>query len=56
MIGRDLSRPKARAEFPEIDACAATLFGLTNDEAEDAQRPATWDDIELKAVAVQVAA
>ena len=35
------SRPKARAEFPEIDACAATLFGRTNDEAEAAQRPAT---------------
>jgi hypothetical protein len=56
VMRRDFSRPKAHAEFPEIDACAATLFGLTNDEVEDAQRPATWDDIELKAVAVQVAA
>src|ERR1700710_59677 len=56
ILKRDFAEPEARAEFPEIDACATALFGLTADEAEAAPRPPGWDDIECKAPAVQVAA
>lgn len=56
LLKRDFAEPEARAEFPEIDACATALFGLTADEAEAAPRPQGWDDIEHKATAVQVAA
>ena len=56
ILKRDFAEPEARAEFPEIDACATALFGLTADEAEAAPRPHDWDDIECKAPAVQVAA
>jgi hypothetical protein len=56
ILKRDFAEPEARAEFPEIDACATALFGLTADEAEAVARPAGWDDIECKAPAVQVAA
>ena len=56
VMKRDFAEPEARAEFPEIDACATALFGLTNDEAEAAPRPTDWDHIEVKAVPVQVAA
>jgi len=56
ILKRDFAEPEARAEFPEIDACASALFGLTADEAEAAPRPPGWDDIECKAPAVQVAA
>jgi hypothetical protein len=56
ILKRDFAEPEARAAFPEIDACATALFGLTADEAEAAPRPPEWDDIECKAPAVQVAA
>jgi hypothetical protein len=56
ILKRDFAEPEARAEFPEIDACATALFGLTADEAEAVARPSGWDDIECKAPAVQVAA
>jgi hypothetical protein len=56
LLKREFAEPEARAEFPEIDACAKDLFGLTADEAEAAPRPADWDDIEWKAPATQVAA
>ncbi len=56
VMKRDFAEPEARAEFPEIDACATALFGLTNDEAEAAPRPTDWDHIEVKAVPVQVTA
>ena len=56
LLKRDFAEPEARAEHPEIDACAAALFGLTADEADAAPRPQDWDDIECKAPAVQVAA
>lgn len=44
----------ARAHFPEIDELARALFGLTADEADDAPRPAGWDNIERKPPAQQV--
>src|SRR3954453_21932329 len=56
ILKRDFAEPEARAEFPEINACAIALFGLSPDEAEAAPRPPGWDDIECKAPAVQVAA
>lgn len=56
ILKRDFAEPEARAEFPELDACSTALFGLTADEAEAADRPADWDDIEVKATPVQVAA
>src|ERR1700756_966040 len=56
ILKRDFAEPEARAEFPEIDACATALFGLTADEAAATPRPPGWDDIENKAPAVQVAA
>jgi hypothetical protein len=56
ILKREFAEPEARAAFPEIDACAKALFGLTADEAEAASRPEGWDDIECKAAAVQVAA
>ena len=46
LLKRDFAEPEARAEFPEINACATALFGLTADEAEDLPRPADWDDID----------
>ncbi len=56
LLKRDFAEPEARADYPEIDACTTALFGLTADEAEAVERPAGWEDIELKAPAVQVAA
>lgn len=56
LLKRDFAEPEARAEFPEIDACATALFGLTADEADAVPRPQDWDDIERKAPAMQVAA
>ena len=56
ILKRDFAEPEARAEFPEINACASALFGLTADEAEAVTRPPGWDDIEGKAPAIQVAA
>jgi hypothetical protein len=51
ILKRDFAETEARAEFPEIDACARALFGLTADEAEAAARPPGWDNIEHKAPA-----
>ncbi len=56
LLKRDFAEPEARAIHPEIDACTRALFGLTADEAEATPRPPDWDNIELKAPAVQVAA
>lgn len=56
VLKRDFAEPEARAEFPEIDACASALFGLTNDQAEAVGRPADWDHIETRAAPAQVAA
>jgi hypothetical protein len=56
LLKRDFAEPEARAAFPEIDACAKALFGLTADEAEAVVRPDGWDDIETKAPAAQAAA
>lgn len=56
ILKRDFAEPEARAEFPELDACSTAIFGLTADEAEAHPRPADWDDIEVKAVPVQVVA
>jgi hypothetical protein len=56
LLKRDFAEPEARAEFPEIDACAVTLFGLTADEAEALPRPEGWDDIEWKTPAIQATA
>ena len=38
----------ARPEFPEIDEVIAANFGLTADQADDVERPAGWDRIDLK--------
>jgi hypothetical protein len=38
----------ARPEFPEIDEVIAANFGLTADQADDIERPAGWDRIDLK--------
>ena len=54
LMKRDFAEPEARAEHPEIDACATALFGLTADEAEAVERPADWDHIETKPPAAQV--
>jgi len=43
ILKRDFAEPEARAEFPEINACASALFGLTADEAEAVTRPPGWD-------------
>lgn len=51
-----VAEPEARADYPEIDACASANFGLTADEAEAVARPAGWDGIETRPVAEQVAA
>jgi hypothetical protein len=56
ILKRDFAEPEARAEFPEIDTCVTTLFGLTTDDAEATARPQGWDDLECKAPAEQVAA
>lgn len=56
ILKRDFAEPEARAEFPEINACATALFGLTADEAEDVIRPPGWDNIENKAPIMQAAA
>ena len=56
LLKRDWAEPGARAEFPEIDACSRTVFGLTADEAEAIARPADWDGIDQMAQARQVEA
>jgi hypothetical protein len=54
VMKREFAEPEARAEHPEIDACSTALFGLTADEADEVERPAGWDNIELKPPAAQV--
>lgn len=54
VMKREFAEPEARAEYPEIDACSTALFGLTAEEAEAAERPDGWDNIELKAPVAQV--
>ena len=46
----------ARPEFPEIDEVIKANFGLSADEAEDIERPAGWDRIDLKSEREQAAA
>jgi hypothetical protein len=41
------AQPESRDEFPEIDAWLLETFGLTAAMADDVERPADWDDIEL---------
>ena len=38
--------PESRADYPEIDACAKAIFGLTADEAEATSLPADLDPID----------
>ena len=54
VMKREFAEPEARAEHPELDECSLKIFGLTADQAEATPRPADWDDIETKAIAVQV--
>jgi hypothetical protein len=54
LMKREFAEPEARDEFPEIDACAKALFGLTNAEAEAVARPADWDNVETKPLGAQV--
>ena len=56
LLKRAWAEPDARAEFPEIDACSRTVFGLTADEAETIARPADWDGIDQQSQARQVEA
>ena len=56
VLKRDFAEPEARAEFPEINACATTLFGLSADDAEAVARPSGWEHPEDKLPADQVAA
>src|SRR3954468_1589100 len=46
----------ARPEFPEIDEVVRANFGFSADEADDVERPAGWDRIDLKSERDQVAA
>ena len=56
VMKREFAEPEARAEHPELDECSQKVFGLTADQAEATPRPADWDDIETKAVPIQVEA
>jgi hypothetical protein len=51
-----LADPDTRADYPEIDACLVANFGLTGEQAEDADKPAGWDKIERKPPMEQVTA
>lgn len=46
--------PDARDEFPEIDAAARAVFGLSLDEADAVVLPDDWDDIHRLSPAEQV--
>jgi hypothetical protein len=46
----------ARPDFPEIDEVVRANFGLTADEADDVERPAGWDRIDLKSEREQAGA
>jgi hypothetical protein len=56
VMKRDFAEPEARAEFPELDDCSRTLFGLTADDAEAVTRPTDWDRAERLPVPQQVLA
>ena len=47
---------ESRGEFPEIDGVSRAIFGLTQDEADAAQRPDGLADIERMPVRDQVEA
>ena len=49
-----MAEPEARAEHPEIDAASMDLFGITADEAEAAERPEGWDNVEAKPLNQQI--
>ncbi|MFO1013897.1 MAG: hypothetical protein U1E50_09040 [Caulobacteraceae bacterium] len=49
-----LADPDARERFPELDALSKEAFGITQDEADEVERPAGWDRIERKAPKDQV--
>jgi hypothetical protein len=46
LLNPRLAEVERRADFPELDALSKALFGLTADEAEAAQRPEDWDDVD----------
>lgn len=46
----------AEGDYPAIDEACLKAFGLTVAQADEIERPAGWDNIENKAVAVQVEA
>jgi len=46
----------ARADYPEIDDCIRSAFGIGADEAEAVARPADWDGIDEAPLGDQVAA
>lgn len=48
--------PARRDEFPEVDAVLVDVFGLTAEQAEDAERPDDWDGIERLSPADQAEA
>ena len=48
--------PEGRSEYPEIDECSLAIFGITAEQAEETPRPADWDGIDQKSVALQVMA
>ena len=54
LMNTDYAQPQAREEFPEINEVVKSLFGLTSDEAQDAPRPADWDNIDNQPLAKQV--
>lgn len=56
VLKREFAEPEARAEFPEINACASALFGLTADDAETVTRPSDWDCPEDRTPGDQVVA
>lgn len=54
LMKREFAEPEARGEYPEIDECSRTLFGITAEEAEAATKPAGWTAIETMPAARQV--
>jgi hypothetical protein len=50
------AEPDARGQYPDIDQCSISVFGLTADAADATPRPADWDAVELKPIAQQVEA
>jgi hypothetical protein len=54
VMKREFAEAEARIAHPELDEVSTKIFGLTADQAEATPRPADWDDVETKAVPVQV--